>query len=223
MGHEGEDEMTNAVSRFIRRDDPRVEQMIFRLPSAWWSRPYEYAWAQNFIRSTDVVLDAACGISHPFKLWLVDHAAEVHACDNDERILSSEAIRRDIVNDFGESALDLLNGRLEQICYARADLRLLPYSEDTFDRVFCISVLEHLDQAARTIALNEMGRVLKPNGQMLLTFDVPDLEPNELTSLLSKSSLAIDGLLDTWRFGDSITSSMWGSPLYCFRAVVRKL
>lgn len=216
---------TTMVSRFVRQDDPRVEQVIFNLPSTWWSRPFEYAWAQNFVRDSDVVLDAACGISHPFKLWLADHAAKTHACDMDKRILSDEMIRRDILADFGEAASSdpLLQQRLDRVERACADLRSLPYADGVFDRIFCISVLEHLQPDARIEALSSMSRTLKAGGKIVLTFDVPNLDPGLVTNILSEAGLAIDGVLNTWRFEDSITSSMWGSPLYCFRTVARKV
>ena len=114
-------------SRYIRQSDPKTDTLVFPLHPAWWSRPYEYEWARQFARSSDVVLDAACGISHPFKFWLTEHCREVHACDWDERILSEEAIRLDIAADFGEqAALHLPEHYLTRLHRAQANLARLP-------------------------------------------------------------------------------------------------
>lgn len=58
------------TSRFITFDDPQLKKVILELPEIWWSRMYEYAWASSFVNDDHVVLDAACGICHPFKFHL---------------------------------------------------------------------------------------------------------------------------------------------------------
>lgn len=50
---------------------------------------------------------------------------------------------------------------------AEADLQKLQYPSDTFDRVVCISVIEHVHEDRKGI--EEMMRVLKPGGLLLLT------------------------------------------------------
>lgn len=68
-----------------------------------------------------------------------------------------------------EKAVDLLG--FTNITQVRADARSLPYPDNWFDRVFCISVLEHIPDR-HTDAAREMVRVLKPGGYLLLTMDV---------------------------------------------------
>lgn len=46
-----------------------------------------------------------------------------------------------------------------------------PFQNNYFDHVFCISVLEHLPSSERQKVSREMGRVLKINGILGLTFD----------------------------------------------------
>jgi len=49
---------------------------------------------------------------------------------------------------------------------------------DSFDRVFCLSVLEHVDGDAAGEILELIGRLLRPGGQALLTVDLFfDLKP----------------------------------------------
>ncbi|WP_017691727.1 class I SAM-dependent methyltransferase [Paenibacillus sp. PAMC 26794] len=210
-------------SRYIRQSDPKTDTLVFPLHPAWWSRPYEYEWARRFARPDDVVLDAACGISHPFKFWLAEHCREVHACDWDERILSEEAIRLDIVSDFGEQAAqDLPESTLARLHRAKADLAQLPYESGKFDRVFCISVLEHLDTGTMLRAFREFARVLKPNGQLIATFDVPEMRPDLLETIMAVTGLNIEDKLNVKEPDDAIWSDMYGTPIRCFRAVICK-
>jgi SAM-dependent methyltransferase len=50
---------------------------------------------------------------------------------------------------------------------ARGDAHALPFVDGAFDVVLCTEVLEHLVEPQR--AIDEMHRVLKPGGQLLLT------------------------------------------------------
>lgn len=210
-------------SRYVRRSDPKTDTLIFPLHPAWWSRPYEYEWARHFARPSDVVLDAACGISHPFKFWLAEHCYEVHACDWDDRILSEEAIRLDIISDFGEEAArDFPEFYLTKLHRAQANLAQLPYETSTFDRVFCISVLEHLDTGTMLRAFREFARVMKPDGRLIATFDVPEMRPDLLETIMAVTGLTIDGKLTVEEPEDAIWSDMYGTPIRCFRAVIRK-
>lgn len=210
-------------SRYIRQSDPKTDTLIFPLHPAWWSRPYEYEWARRFARPDDVVLDAACGISHPFKFWLAEHCCEVHACDWDKRILSEEAIRLDIAADFGEQAAqDLPESALVRLHRAQANLAQLPYESGKFDRVFCISVLEHLDTGTMLRAFREFARVLKPDGQLIATFDVPEMRPDLLETIMAVTGLTIEDKLNVEEPDDAIWSDMYGTPIRCFRAVICK-
>jgi SAM-dependent methyltransferase len=162
------------VSRFITRSDVSKRSIIVDLPATWWSRGHEYAWAQGFAEPDHVVLDAGCGISHPFKFWLASVCLRTYVCDIDERIVSDRDLMLDVALDLGAVAagtlveLDLL----PLILRARADLRDLPYASESFDRVFCISTLSTFDQPSLRQALAQMKRVLKPGGMAIVTFDV---------------------------------------------------
>ncbi|SDW89001.1 class I SAM-dependent methyltransferase [Paenibacillus sp. PDC88] len=210
-------------SRYVRRDDERMDTVLVPLHPAWWSRPYEYAWARQFAHAEDTVLDAASGIPHPFKFWLVDRVHKVYACDLDPRILSNEAIRSAVADDFGIHISRILPERyIENVERAQADLAALPYPNEQFDTVFCISVLEHLDHPTRLKSLKEFARVLRPDGRLVLTVDVPEIEPEQLAALLSEAGLMIVGPLSTERPDDAIFTTMYGPVIYCFRALIKK-
>lgn len=56
-----------------------------------------------------------------------------------------------------------------------ADVRQLPFAAEQFDAVFSGSTLDHLESSVSiTAALEELGRVLKPGGRLILTMDNPE-------------------------------------------------
>ncbi|HET7099040.1 MAG TPA: methyltransferase domain-containing protein [Patescibacteria group bacterium] len=120
----------------------------------WWSRHYEYVWAFQFVKPKMVVADMGCGYSYrPFKNILATQCTKVYAVDGRDEA-RSQVIR--------ESNIELVIAD-----FARP---IKEIKESSLDRVFCLSVLEEgVDIAS---ALTEFGRVLKPDGLIVLTFDV---------------------------------------------------
>lgn len=55
----------------------------------------------------------------------------------------------------------------------------MSYEDNTFDRIFCISVIEHMPDPDIAGSIQEMERVLKTGGLLLLTFDYhPEANPD---------------------------------------------
>lgn len=230
------------ASRFLTEDDPKMPKVVFDLPRgpAWYSRPYEYAWAAQFARRGDTVLDAGCGVSHPFKFYLCDVCGEVHACDSDDRILSREEILRAIAQGHGEDLARALPDRyLRDIRYARASVTSLPYKDGTFDRVFCISTLEHLRDACKRrpwlrglasmlgrlvprdcyLALREFKRVVRRDGLIILTFDHPRVSLKYLNAMAGELGLEFAGDVSFEIPPSALFCEAFG--LRCFRAALR--
>ncbi len=70
--------------------------------------------------------------------------------------------------DYSPHSLDFCRRRGEQLL-ARADAAALPFAQNVFDLVVSFDVLTQLkDASARTAALREFQRVLKPGGLLLL-------------------------------------------------------
>lgn len=97
------------------------------------------------------VLDVGCGDGR-LALRMVDAGARVSAVDPDSRML---ALARD---RFGKAGAT--------VHVAEAAAHQLPFDDDSFDRVVAITVLCFL--RAPESALNEIARVLRPGGRLLL-------------------------------------------------------
>ena len=68
------------------------------------------------------------------------------------------------------------------------DLNYLPFKSHTFDYIFCLDVLEHLNFEEQKKALKEINRVLKKRGKLILSI------PN-LAHLASRISFLLTGKL----------------------------
>lgn len=204
------------ISRFVRVADAHVTSVLWPLPEPWWSRGREYAWAQRFVSKRHVVLDAACGVSHPFKFWLAENAQECHACDLDPRIVDDQAMVANVREDLGGEA------SIPKNLYRKiADITSLPYPSNGFDRIFCISVLEHMTVGSILNALSEFHRVLKPTGLAVLTFDVPPLDPESIAETVRSVGFEFAGPLDLALPEDALFTHMYGG-LRCFRTVLKR-
>ncbi|WP_238653315.1 class I SAM-dependent methyltransferase [Paenibacillus piscarius] len=211
------------VSRFFVKSDARREELVYPLPEAWWSRPYEYEWCTRFISPHDIVLDAACGISHPLKFYLAGHSAEVYACDQDARILSRKAILENVAEDIGAEAARLVEAvPVTRLHLAQANLTKLPYEDESFDTIFCISVLEHLSVQETVLAVREFHRTLNGEGLLILTFDHPTVNLPQMNEILLQAGFQYWGETDFNLPADAVHTEQWGG-LNCFRAVLKKV
>lgn len=188
------------TSRFFRTNDPQVSVVDgFVLPSTWWSRFYEYAWATQFVKEGETVLDAGCGIEHPFKFYL-GKRCETWACDTDSEVTWVEIPVKCNLH------LDV------------ADITDLPYPGETFDSIFVISVLEHLAPVSRRDALVEFYSVLKPGGKLIMTLDYPTADPKDISVAAVKCGFSFAGDFDFTIPDDAISAG----DLRCYRLVFVK-
>lgn len=136
-------------------DKPKFQKLIEELQLTNWSRIWEYPFAilNSEISSKLKVLDAGCAGS-PLLSYFLKHRCETYGID--------------LVNCPPRSGLH----------FQKADIRKLPFPENFFDRVFCISVLEHIWKIPEKIgddpmiAIKELMRILKPGGLLIITTDI---------------------------------------------------
>lgn len=161
----------NLESRFFTVIDKQLKQMDdFYVPDEWWSRGYEYQFAAQFLNKNDIILDAACGIEHPFKIYASKRVKKCYAVDIDERIESLE----------GNSKLT----------YMRIDLNDLTdnFEPESLDKIFCLSVFEHIPERALKV-LKQFKELIKPDGLIVMTLDHPFMKANDFVSLVNAVGL----------------------------------
>jgi len=236
----------NLESRFFKTDDPHTDFFVYELNKTWWSRFYEYEWCKNFIHPNDIILDAASGVFHPFKYYCVGKCKEIYACDIDPLIDQDLRTIENCPEEFADKiqVLSELQSKIEnQFC----SINSMPYKDNFFDKVFCISVLEHLPDFWHSISrkksklcyneikmtilsigkkmisesIKEFRRVLKPGGQLIMTFDYPRVNLNYLEKILISNNFNFLGKLDKNMPDNALFAD--NHKLYCFRMVVEKM
>lgn len=141
---------------FFRETDPHVrtiEELGFRIPDGWWSRPWEYQWAYEQITPNVVLADMGVGRHYrPFGDWATYKASKVYAVDASPEVMSVNFKRpvEKVVGDFTE--------------------KIEFFDDSSLDELVCISVLEEASDWRK--GLMEFYRVLRPLGRAILTFDV---------------------------------------------------
>jgi ubiquinone/menaquinone biosynthesis C-methylase UbiE len=108
---------------------------------------------------------------------------------------------------------------LSDINLSQEDITDLSYQDKKFDKVFCISVIEHLPSHELILqTLKEFKRVLKDDGLIVLTYDYPDITPDVFSKLIKEAGLQYDFICDASIPNDAISRA----HLKCFRALLRK-
>jgi ubiquinone/menaquinone biosynthesis C-methylase UbiE len=103
------------------------------------------------------ILDAGSGVTFfPYYLSAQSDTAKICCCDYDETL--SEVFEH------------INSGLSKRVEFSAADLRDLPYANEWFDIIYCISVLEHTGEHERIV--EEFFRILRPGGTLVVTFDV---------------------------------------------------
>ncbi len=125
-------------------------------------------------------LDAGCGLS-PFPRWLSDYRkCEVTAIDNESDSYHTIPDKR-------------LWGKVQ---YKHADIRDIPFKDQTFQRVYCVSVLEHLPKEEVKIAITELGRVC--SGLIGISIDFRFLEEGVGFNENDVRTLILEPISDTF-------------------------
>lgn len=76
--------------------------------------------------------------------------------------------------DIAETALARARQRYPRLCASAADVRRLPFPDATFDAVVSLSTLDHFASLSELrTGLEEVARVLRPAGRLVLTLDNP--------------------------------------------------
>jgi len=71
--------------------------------------------------------------------------------------------------DLSEKLLAIAKKEHPTISFIKADIRSLPFKKETFDAIWAVAVIHHLEKKDISKALNEFYRVLRPHGYLFLT------------------------------------------------------
>ncbi len=171
---------------FVRDGHGKIQ---FQYPptALHWSRQFEYPWAlyHGDVNKTHDVLEVGSGWS-VFKFALARRCKSIVCVEPDVESLRKS---QQTIDSFGIPNVSQVSG----------DVRCLPFPDEAFDKVFCISVLEHVPDRHEE-GIKEMLRVLKPGGDLLLTLDVVvigEVNSNFNLDLTKVNALCGKGLLPT--------------------------
>ncbi len=106
-------------------------------------------------QSSDVVLDNGCGTGK-HAVWNARYVGLMVGSDP-ATLFADEAVRT--------------------VTLAKADSRLLPFADSTFDKVFAIDILEHFPLPVIDAYLAESARILRPGGRMLAFSNTRERSP----------------------------------------------
>lgn len=168
---------------------------LYHKPECYAARLWEYPYAllSANLKTKMKCVDVGCGMM-PFLLYLRD-------------VIHCEAIGVD--PDFFDSGTKNKAHGINKAFIKKTDLNLInagmesiPLGDESVDRVFCISVIEHVPPDIARLGMQEMARILKPNGKLIVTVDVNMFsEINRPLDLIWESGLMLQGSLDLkWPF-----------------------
>ena len=215
----------NYPNAFFRVTDNHPQMFgDFELPAGWWSRAFEYSWAFTYAAHMQLleygakqvrytVMDAGCGWHYrPFHDALTTVCDFVYGVDHHKEVLDLPPMQNGafVVADFSKPIPEI--------------------PEASLDRVFCISVLEELVNYQDALA--EFKRLLKPNGLIVLTCDVPydtdkpehelykGVKLDDLEKAIVAVGLRYDGSIDRVKHDDLLHNDLFNLCVY--HCVLRK-
>jgi SAM-dependent methyltransferase len=111
------------------------------------------------VKTGDIVLDAGCGFGR-HSMELISRGAVVYCMDMDIESLRKTSFSMGLMKKSlkGEDARYLVHS---------GDALNLPFKDESFDRVICSEVMEHVRDDE--MACGELARVLKTNGRIAIT------------------------------------------------------
>ncbi len=135
------------------------------------------------------VLDFGCGCGRTLQ-WLVGDGVELHGVDVDR------------------DAIEWCRAHLKGAHFAATSPEPpLPYPDEHFGAIYCLSVFTHLDERMQDLWLAELSRLLKPGGVLLLSVHgdaaAKALNPTDRETLarigfLHRRTRKLKGLVPNW-------------------------
>ncbi|RMB23572.1 methyltransferase family protein [Haloplanus aerogenes] len=127
-----------------------------RLSEYYYAR-FDQALNQSDLAPDDSVLEVGGGTG-VFLLSLLGMVNEVHF---------SDISRENPHFSTPSGLLDIAGKDPKKVRFTVSDATKLPYSSNSFDKVFALDVLEHIPE--EQVAIHELGRVTAPNGRAIIS------------------------------------------------------
>jgi len=160
--HDIDDEVLNwAISRSSNKELLKELVSYSRKWFGWFSktstRLFEYPWVINNIKKPcgKNILDIGAGVS-PLPLYIAEKGAYAYTLDN------SRIIRR--CPDYNQ-----LN---KKVISLNCSLYEANFNNNMYDYIYSVSVIEHIPKKERIFLWKEISRILKEEGNLLLTVDL---------------------------------------------------
>lgn len=172
---------------------------LLSTPAFYASRLWEYPYAviSAELEPGMTCADIGCGMT-----GFTPYLKEVAGCDvtGVDPDIFEEGIK------YGGHGVNQTFLRATGLNVRQGFMEALPLEDESQDRVFCISVIEHVPHDIARRGMQEMARVLRPGGRAIVTMDVNMWsEINRPLDLVWESGLTLPGGLDLrWprrRFG----------------------
>ncbi len=170
-----------------------LDKLSYDIPY-YGARAWEFPFAilSSNLQQGMKVADVGCG-NTPFTAYLSKAVGPENVTGYDPDYIVDESV--DSHSHFGakKSFIEKLG-----INFHNEGITKMTAPDNFYDRVFCISVLEHIDDlSVKQEGLLEMARMLKPGGQLILTFDLGISNPlNNIFNIIQCSGLIPGANLD---------------------------
>lgn len=143
---------------------------------------YQEHWNRYFFASQfaagKVVLDIACGSGYGCDLFLKSGAKKV------------------VGVDISQETIDYCKNKYHGIDFLQGSVEKIPMEDKSVDLVVSFETIEHVDEQAQLNFMNEISRILKPDGMVLIStpnslvypkgneFHIKELTLDEFTNLI---------------------------------------
>jgi SAM-dependent methyltransferase len=144
-------------------------------PFGLWSRRYEYPFVGEavltFARNEHGGGGGGAEVGRPMKILDAGSGVTFFDYRLTEELPNASIVCVDYDTSYHQMFADINAATPgSRVSFVEAGLQKLPHGDGEFDSLCCLSVLEHTDNYAQII--KEFARVVRPGGQLVLTFDL---------------------------------------------------